>query len=268
MTIFATGTSGTIGSHFSNSVTPLIFRLEDLHQFTFQSLNATDDILIHSAGIVGASEIEMNPEYSRRINVDATLFLAKKAIELGFEKFVFISSAHVYKRSNEILSEQSMLSPINKYALQKLEAEEKLRELFSTNPQTKLCIVRVFGVLNWDERKDTLGSAITKLVKSKFISVINHGLDVRDFLTPWQIAQNVVKIAERKDIFGEINLCSGVGTRVIDAVQIMLESNNFVFKSEFVSRNQSLTPYIVGDNSRFKSFFPETDLFWSPSNYI
>lgn len=264
--IYATGSSGTIGKHLKELVIPLNFRLENLDESTNFEQLTPNSVVIHLAGIVGYRSIDKNEKYSRLINVESTKTLAKKALAAGSSKFVFISTAHVYKSSMSPLTENSVIDPINKYAEQKFEAEEALRDIFKFTNE-KLCIVRVFGVLDWDMKPETLGGAVKNLVYSNFSEIINHGLDVRDFLTPRQIAKTVLEIAKAPGMYGTVNLCSGHGLTVEQAVVTMLEKSKLMFNSTIVNRNNSTTPVILGDNSKLITYFPNLKMSWSPSDF-
>jgi nucleoside-diphosphate-sugar epimerase len=264
--IYATGLSGTIGKHLKELVIPLNIRLENLDESTKIEPLTPSSVVIHLAGIVGYRSIDKNEKYSRLINVESTKTLAKKALAAGISKFVFISTAHVYKSSMSPLTENSVIDPINKYAEQKFEAEEALRDIFKFTNE-KLCIVRVFGVLDWDMKPDTLGGAVKSLVYSNFSEIINHGLDVRDFSTPRQIAKTVLEIAKAPGMYGIVNLCSGHGLTVEQAVVKMLDKSKLMFNSTIVKRNNSTTPVILGDNSKLITYFPNLKMSWSPSDF-
>jgi nucleoside-diphosphate-sugar epimerase len=264
--IYATGLSGTIGRHIHEFVTPLNIRLENLDELTLIEPLVPNDIVIHLAGIVGYRSIDKDAKYARLINVESTKILAKKALEVGVDKFVFISTAHVYKSSNAPLTENSLINPINKYAEQKFEAEEELRDIFKFANE-RLCIVRVFGVLDWDMKPETLGGAVKSLVYSNFSQSINHGLDVRDFSTPRQIAKAILEIAKSPSLHGVINLCSGRGLTVEQAVATMLDRSNFMFDATFVNRNNSKIPVILGNNSKLITYFPNLKMDWCPSDF-
>lgn len=266
LNIYATGLSGTIGKHLKELVIPLNIRLENLDESTKIEPLTSDSVVIHFAGIVGYRSIDRNERYSRLINIESTKILAKKALESGISKFVFISTAHVYKSSNSPLNENSAIDPINKYAEQKFEAEQALRDIFKFENE-KLCIVRVFGVLDWDMKPETLGGAVKSLVYSNFSEIIDYGLDVRDFLTPRLIAKTVLEIAKAPGIYGIVNLCSGQGLTVEQAVLKMLDKSNLLFNTAFVNRNNSTTPVILGDNSKLMTYFPNLKISWSPSDF-
>ena len=263
--IYATGTSGTIGKHFSSRVSKISIDLENtLKSFSIPDLGSTDSIL-HAAGIVGAVKVNTNPEKSHRINVVGASELAQYARDKKIVKFVYVSSAHVYASSKFILDENSSIDPVSLYAKQKLEAERNIIDIFE-GAHEKLCIVRIFSVLDWDMSDSTLGGAIKKLTKIKSHSVLRNIDDVRDFLTPKQVANALIAITNESSLTGIVNLCSGVGTSVVNAAQKMFESSGFKFPTERMVKGNSNNPYMVGSNSKLTSYIPNLDLNWDPSN--
>jgi len=260
--IFATGKTGTIGKHFNNNVLDLRVNLESKSKFKLDLKQ--DDIVIHTAGIVGDTLINENPVRAYDINVVGTKRLAEHALDSHVAKFIFISSSHVYERSTHKLDELSPTYPATKYAEQKLKSEQELTEIFRSNP-SQLCIVRLFSVLDWDVKDFTLGGGIKKLTIPDSGYLLNNALDIRDFLTPKQIAKAIVLIATHDQLIGIVNLCSGVGMPIEVAAQIMLSCRNFKVPVDRIIRVNSQIPFIVGDNSKLIYHLPNLDLVWKPS---
>ena len=137
-------------------------------------------------------------------------------------------------------------------------------EVFKETPE-KLCIVRVFSVLDWDVADFTLGGAIKKLTISNSDFKLSNSDDVRDFLTPKLIADILIKISHNTSISGIINLSSSFGTTILEAARKMLAESGFEFPSTRVLPGNSNKPYIVGDNFKLISYFPNLELLWQPS---
>ena len=264
--IFATGTGGTIGKHFGSRVSKIVIDLENMEKsFSIPDLELKD-IILHAAGIVGSINVNAIPDKSHTINVVGSSKLAKYACDKNIARFVFVSSAHVYASSDLILDENSSTRPITMYAKQKLEAERNITEIFES-AQEKLCIVRIFSVLDWDVSDFTLGGAIKKLAEINSQSILRNIDDVRDFLTPNQVANALIAIANEPSLTGIVNLCSGVGTSVLNATQKMFESSGVKFPAERMVKGNSDNPYMVGTNSKLTSHIPGLDLNWTPSNF-
>ena len=261
--ILATGATGTIGKHFSG-VEPLSINLLDDLSTIGKSLFNTTSIILHAAGIVGNDAVSKDINISRKINIDGTKKLAEISRDSSISRFVYVSSSHVYAPSDGLLLESSKVDPVGAYAEQKIEAEQAVVEVFKETPE-KLCIVRVFSVLDWDVADFTLGGAIKNLTTSSSNFKLSNSDDVRDFLTPKFIASVLTKISRNTSICGVINLSSGRGTTIREAARKMLNESGFEFPSERVMPGNSIRPHVVGDNSKLISYFSNLDLIWQPS---
>lgn len=261
--ILATGATGTIGKYFIGVVPLSVNLLSDFNSIVRPLLNSSS-VVLHAAGIVGTEAVNNDIRTSQKINIDATKKLAKISQDAGITRFVYVSSSLVYAPSNDLLIESSKVHPIGLYAEQKFEAEQALVDIFKDTPD-KLCIVRVFSVLDWDVPDFTLGGAIKKLTFLNSDSKVLNSSDIRDFLTPKLVASVLIKIAHNTSISGIVNLSSNLGTSIREAARKMLVESGFEFPSARVLSGNSDRPYTVGDNSKLISYFPNLDLFWQPS---
>lgn len=260
--IFATGLTGTIGRHLLKKVFSLDLNLASERKY-FELLNfEKNSNLIHLAGVVGSSEVEKNLDYARSVNINGTGFLAREFLNKSDGIFYYVSTSHVYARTQHLITETSPVTPGNVYAKQKLEAERMLQKIFSSAPK-RLSIVRVFSVLDWDVAPYTLGGAIKRMIDSDF--VLSNASDIRDFLTPKTIAEVIYEIALTGAQFEIVNLCSGSGILVGEAAKKMLHESGFEVDDNRFSWQQSLNPYVVGNNSQLLSRFPLLNLSWQPS---
>jgi len=262
--IYASGGSGTIGKYLSNRVTRLQVDLSHRNFNLRIHKNPNIKTLIHLAGIVGNERVLEDREYSFQVNVQSTRILAEKFLEYGGDKFIYVSSSHVYAPQDHPLDENSNLEPRNLYASQKLAAEMELRKVFD-GAKDKLCIVRVFSVLDWGTRPFTLGGAIANLAKHKSDFKLNHGDDIRDFLTPSTIANTLEEMSTRPILEGVFNLCSGNGISITKAATRMLDESGIEVGKDRINGGHSEVPYLVGNNARLKSKLPNLSLEWSPS---
>ena len=147
--LYATGLTGTIGRHLPADVIPVNIDLSSSKE-SFTSINFEGNgNLLHLAGVVGPSAVLKDLGYARSVNVDGTKYLAQEFIKKSAGIFYYISTSHVYAPSSNLISESGPLSPANIYAEQKLEAETSLQRLFELEA-TRLWIIRVFCVLDWD----------------------------------------------------------------------------------------------------------------------
>jgi nucleoside-diphosphate-sugar epimerase len=264
MTVYATGVTGTIGKHLANEVIDLKVRLESPSSDLNVSKFLESDVLIHLAGKVGTGLVDEDPAASHQINVLGTSLLAEKFLANGIGRFIYVSSSHVYESSSKPLKETDQVKPYSNYAKQKLEAEKNLLELFERKPE-RLAIVRVFSVLDWDVAPFTLGGAIGKLADPGSDFILQNSSDVRDFLTPRKIAEVLLEISTCATLFGKVNLCTGIGTTVVEAAETMLLGAGYGIPIDRIKPGVSKNPIIVGDNSKLISHLPKLDLRWTPS---
>lgn len=265
MATYATGSSGTIGKYFPYPVFPmgidLTSGIKEFEQLPFEN----NDVVIHAAATVGPSAVEKNPRAARAVNIEGTQKLGLAALGRGISKFVYISSSHVYKFGPEYLAENDEVAPINEYANQKYEGELILQSIFSQALE-KLCILRVFSILDWGMPEYSLGGAVEKLAANCSNFSLQNTEDVRDFLTPKQVARAIYEISGTKAASGIINLCSSIPTSVAGAVKYLFALESIEIKENLLTAGHSSVPRIVGNNSKLKLLLPKLDLEWKPSS--
>ncbi len=92
-----------------------------------QSLAAESyDAAMHFAGFIEAGESMRDPGKFFHNNVGLSIALIEACRQAGVERFVFSSSAAVYVSSDEALTEDSPLGPVNVYGETKLMIEQVL----------------------------------------------------------------------------------------------------------------------------------------------
>lgn len=264
--LYSTGLTGTIGKHLPSDVWPINVNLalseSKFNELAFQK----NSNILHLAGIVGPTEVTRDLQHSQNVNIRGTKLLAKHFLAKSEGIFTFVSTSHVYAPSVELISETCPLAPSNLYAEQKMQAEIELQSVFALHPE-RLCIVRVFSVLDWDTATFTLGGGIRKLAEKSSNFVLKNASDVRDFLTPKIVAETLHEITTKHRISGILNLCSGVGTSVGSAAKRMLFESGIKVDENRILWGNSSNPFVVGDNSRLMSAMPNLDLIWKPSTF-
>lgn len=264
MRLIATGLTGTIGKKLPNDVLPARIRLGDEKLGDQFKRDPEPPTLIHLGGIVGEEKVSQNLAQSERINVSATLSLAREVIEDFGGRFIHVSSSHVYGPDASDLSEEHPMNPQSFYAEQKMRAEQELNGHFGVaHPQ--LVILRVFSVLGWDVASFTLGGAVKRILEGSD-ERIAFTEDIRDFMTPTSIAQAIYKIGEASEIQGIFNLCTGKGITVREAVSSMASVKSFNLKASQLEPGNSKSPRIVGSNSKILSYNLKLNLTWDPQN--
>ena len=249
MKIYITGSTGSIGRHIPNVKSLNINILEDKKNIHQELIKYAPDVVIHLAAITDHKEIDKNPEYAKLVNVVGTKKLFDAYSSNGGKKFVFISSGHVYGRTDfgRFLTEDDALNPLTTYAAQKAEAESYLLEK-SKDSGVQTSILRVFSVVGPNMAGHYFASNI---LKSQKFEPVKNALDVRDFLPVSTVAKMIYSVANASKVMPIIlNICSGVPSRVKDKV---FDLNPAWPPNSFINSHSEL-PWLVGNPSLFKEY--------------
>jgi len=148
--IYLTGATGFIGGAIARSlqdqctVHPLSRPTITNHIPTLQFSHNSD--LIHAAARVHMMQERLThplTEY-RKANRDITLALARKGLDLGINRFIFISSLMVLGPPEISRSSiHDIPKPDEPYGISKWEAEQGLAELFSRQTDARCIILRL-----------------------------------------------------------------------------------------------------------------------------
>ncbi|GJN34204.1 hypothetical protein PR202_gb22848 [Eleusine coracana subsp. coracana] len=104
------------------------------------------DAVIHFAGLKAVGESVQNPLLYYDYNVVGTINLLEVMAAHGCKKLVFSSSAAVYgSPKNSPCTEEFPLLPHNPYGRTKLMAEEICRDIYHTDPEWSIILLRYFN---------------------------------------------------------------------------------------------------------------------------
>jgi nucleoside-diphosphate-sugar epimerase len=249
--IFATGKTGTIGKCLGKSATGLEL---DLLKVSKCKEDLGESILIHLASIIKPDEIKYDRRLAEVVNVDGTLQLAEKALADGCTRFVFASTSHVYASKKSSIKEYDSISPSSEYARQKREAEIGLLRIFSKD-LSRLLIMRIFSVLGLSMKEYTLGGTANRILRGEKNILIRNSSDIRDFMTPEQVARAILSISKNEKISEPIlNLCTGRPSTVKHAVSLLLREQLREDLDTHFLPGFSKVPALVGDNSLLRKY--------------
>ena len=101
---------------------------KDIRNITSEDLEGIDAIC-HLAGLSNDPMGEINEDLTYTINYKTTIELAKIAKKAGVKRFIFSSSCSSYGANQDIVDENSNVSPLTAYAKSKVLAENDLLKL-------------------------------------------------------------------------------------------------------------------------------------------
>ncbi len=245
------GHNGSIGSQRptnSQYVTSLLqSSLEDKVK-ELQNLSPMPKAFIHLAAMASVKECEADPDRCHHLNVDGSVQWFEACQQVGIEKFVFVSTSHVYDSAacDRALDTDAPLAPQHEYGKSKLRAEQKLKELVQGG-KTSLHIARVFSVLADPGPPWSLMEGLKRRAKNQDFSPIPGLSSVRDFLTNKEVCERLIAIAKsEKDLPDVLNVCSGFGISVREVAEKVFEEHGLPVDKLVEAKDQGGTPTIIG----------------------
>lgn len=307
MSILVTGGSGYIGSHtcvellnagieiiivdnFSNSKPEALKRIGEItgKSFKFYNVDILDrealekifaessiDAVIHFAGLKAVGESVKVPMKYYHNNITGTLVLCEVMSKFGVKKIVFSSSATVYGMPDSVpISEDFPLGATNPYGRTKLMIEEILRDVFVSDKEWSVALLRYFnpigahksGLIGEDPNgiPNNLMPYITQVAvgKLKTLSVFGNdyptpdGTGVRDYIHVVDLAQGHLKALDKvmstKGV-NAYNLGTGKGCSVLDVVNAFEKASGRKIPYAITGRRPGDIAECYADPSKAKS---------------
>ena len=231
------------------------------------------EAVIHFAGLKSVEESVKNPLIYWDSNLNATLKLLTIMDKYKCYKFVFSSSATVYKtNANKKLVESSIKEPHNPYGNTKQTIEKILNDLYLSNKNAwKIISLRYFnpvgahpsGKLGENPRgkANNLFPIISQVIYGnlKKLSVFGNdwptkdGTCVRDYIHVMDLAEahyaalNFLN-SESPQIFS-INIGTGQGYSVLEIIETYSKVNKVNIPYSFDRRRNGDAAFVVADNT-------------------
>lgn len=280
MAILITGGAGYIGSHtcvellnsgyeiivvdnFVNSKPEALSRIKEItgKDFKFYEVDLLDrdklevvfsenklDAVIHFAGLKAVGESVQIPIAYYHNNITGSLILCELMAKYNVKKIVFSSSATVYGMNNTSpLTEDLPLSTTNPYGSTKLMIEQILRDVFTSDKEWSIALLRYFNPIGAHESgrigedpngiPNNLMPFITQVAVGKREKLNIFGSDyethdgtgVRDYIHVVDLANGHLKALEvvlKTSGVDAYNLGTGIGYSVLDVVKAFEVATN------------------------------------------
>ena len=207
--IAISGYKSFIGNHFyqqNKKKIRIIHYKKDINNISELKKFIIKKKITHFINFAGLSRLKCSENKSECVK---TNFKSIKSIINYFNKlrnkpmFIFISTCHVYAKSNKKLNENSKLAPNSLYADMKLKSEK-----FITNNYKDYSILRLFNVYGPNQPLSFFIPDMIKKIKKNEIIKIDRS--IRDFIHVNTISR-VISFIINKKITGVINVGSGRG---------------------------------------------------------
>ncbi len=218
------------------------------------------DAVIHFAGYKAVGESVLKPLMYYRNNLDSTLSLLEVMDEFKVKKIAFSSSATVYGKPNSLpIREDFPLSTTNPYGTTKLIIEGILRDLYNSDNDWSIAILRYFNPIgahssgligeNPNGIPNNLMPYIIKVATGELdcLGVFGNDYDthdgtgVRDYIHVVDLAKGHVKAIKKilKDNGCDAyNLGTGKGYSVLDLVNTFKKVNDVDIKYQIKERRK------------------------------
>lgn len=202
--------------------------------------------IIHLAAM---NEVEsfLNPEKALIVNTLGTLKLLQSAESAGVERFIYFSTAHVYRRplTGEI-NEETIPRPTHPYAITHRAAEDFV---LACSNKMKGIVIRLSNGVGAPENYDVNCWALVandlcmQAVVDQKMVLKSSGLQYRNFIPIWDICRAVEHLTEApiKQLGDRLfNLGSEHSLRIIDLAELIQKrcEKIFEYKPE-IHRNNS-----------------------------
>lgn len=311
MAILVTGGAGYIGSHtcvelldanheivvidnFMNSNMESLRRVKEItgKDFPFYEINLLDkdrlarvfqehniEAVIHFAGLKAVGESVEKPLFYYHNNITGTLLLLEVMHQYGVKNIVFSSSATVYGLPESVpISECFPLSATNPYGQTKLMIEQILRDLFVSDQEWSISLLRYFNPIGAHESgrigedpngiPNNLMPYITQVAVGKLPQLQVFGDDyntvdgtgVRDYIHVVDLAKGHLKALENiMETTGveAYNLGTGTGYSVLEMVKAFEKASDKEVPYKVVARRPGDIGECFADPTKAKE-----DLGW------
>lgn len=230
------------------------------------------DGVIHLAAIKTVVSTGSQSElWMRGVNQDGTGNIISLLKGNSDSYFIFASSAAVYGDNprQEIISENYPLKPLSLYGETKLHGENTLRTSFDEGQINKVFCLRFFNISGHQEsRFETecvIGGAICHATIAHNLgedftvygTTFNSpdGTSIRDYVHVFDVVESIIKSyrvarESKRNFFESVNVCTGVGTSLLEVIAEINLQGFGELKVNFESTRNGEIGFSIGNPSK------------------
>ena len=219
------------------------------------------DFVFHLAAISNVNYAIRNPVETYDVNVRGTLNLLEEVRKNSVQKFIYVSSSHVYGVPQYIpMDEKHPIAPREPYSASKAAAENIVNS-YSSTYGLNTAIIRPFNIYGPGQNESFLiPSIIKQAISGNAVMEVGNLEPTRDFTYITDVMAGFLKIAESGS--GVYNIGSEVEVKVGDIVHKIVDIiNPDIEIRSVVDRQRSgevEIPRLCADASKLK------DIGWEP----
>lgn len=229
------------------------------------------DCVIHFAGLKAVGESVAQPLKYFNNNITGTINLLMIMQKYNCKKIIFSSSATVYGTTQEMpLTENSPLGVTNPYGRTKLVIEEMLRDLYASDNEFAVVLLRYFNPIGAHKSRligenpngipNNLMPYICKVAKGELthLNVFGNDYDtvdgtgVRDYIHVEDLAdghvKSINKVKNNSGLF-TYNLGTGNGYSVLQVVSAFEKANNIKISYKITTRRAGDVATVYADTN-------------------
>lgn len=182
------------------------------------------DLVFHLAAISNVDYAIQNPVVTYDVNVRGTLNLLEEVRKNTIQKFVYISSSHVYGVPQYLpMDEKHPIAPREPYSASKVAAENIVKG-YSGAYGINAVIIRPFNIYGPGQDESFLIPSIIKQASDNDVIEVGNVEPTRDFTYITDVVAGFLKIAESG--LGVYNVGSGTEMKVGDILKRIVDIVN------------------------------------------
>ncbi|MFH0999511.1 MAG: NAD(P)-dependent oxidoreductase [Bacteroidota bacterium] len=228
--------------------------IRDYHAMLQKLTKFKIDVIIHLAAIHYIPYCDNNPNKTIDVNLSGTVNMLRFAENKKINRFIFTSTADVYKDLKRPCSEIDIIGNKTIYAISKI-LDEKAIQLYTQERKINFCIFRLFNVYGSKDKTPHFIPSIIKQIKTG--RTINHGNinTIRDYIHIDDVVAAFTKIINSRTLPNAVfNIGSGhgySGKEIIEIIKKIIKRELILHKNKKLSR--SIDRHILVANNKLFS---------------